>query len=349
MKPQVAHYNKKSAPDKKLKIQAGEKKNDRRNTYYIIGAIFVALLMFSISYLNFLKRPADRDGDFQYVEIKKGSSTYTIGKELQRKKLVRSAVAFYVFAKSSGKGIQAGYYQVSPQMNLSDIIDKFVRGDIDAVQVTVPEGFRALQIAKLLRDEINIDPNAFIASAVGTEGTLFPDTYVFPKKIETAKIVKQMQDNFYSRTQGLNLGDDDLILASIIEREALKDDERPKIAAIYKNRISRSMLLQADPTVRYALDTKIYLKDKSVNFDFWTGITRDDYQNTASPFNTYLQRGLPPAPICNPGLKSIEAALNPAKDFNYLFFFHDREQNIQFSNTYEEHLQKIQEFGVSGS
>lgn len=349
MKPEVARYTKKPKPETSLKVEKKEKgDNPRGNLLVVIGAIAACLLLFGISYLNFLKRPADSGGDFKYFEIKQGTSTFAIGKQLKDEGLISSPFAFYVFSKSTGKAVQAGYYKVSSKMNMGEIINKFINGDVDALSVTIPEGYRVLQIAKLFEEKAEIDANSFVASAIGTEGTLFPDTYVFPNNLEPAKIVRIMRDNYDKRTKGLGVNGDDLIIASIVEREALNDDERARIAAVYQNRVDRGMLLQADPTVQYAIDSSKYLESESVDFDFWAPITKADYQNTVSPFNTYLQKGLPPAPICNPGLKSIQAALNPEKDFGYLFFFHDKDQNIQFSNTYEEHMQKIQEFGVSG-
>ena len=137
-----------------------------------------------------------------------------------------------------------------------------------------------------------------------------------------------------------------MTLASIVEREAKNDDERAKIAAVYQNRANQNMLLQADPTIRYGLDTQTYLKNKSLDFEFWAPLTRADINNLNSPFNTYKQKGYPPAPICNPGIKSIEAAKNPEPNFDYLFFFHDKNGQIHFSKTYEEHLSNIQKFGV---
>lgn len=349
MKTKVTHYSKKTKPDKKLSIETEKKPvfNFGNFHYFIVGLAFF-LILFTVSYFNYLKRPVGGNGEFQYFEIQEGTNTLDIGRQLKQNGLIRSPIAFYIFSKTSGKSVQAGYYKLSSRMNLGEIIEKFIHGEVDAFSVTVPEGYRVLQIAKLLYQEEKIDANDFVASAIGTEGTLFPDTYVFPKNIETAKIVKTMKDNFDKKTEGLNLSEDDLILASIVEREAITDEERPKIAAVYKNRLDKNMLLQADPTVRYALDSQTYLQNKNVDFEFWKPITKADYQNTRSPFNTYIQRGLPPAPICNPGLKSIEAAKNPEPDFGYLFFFHDKDQNIRFSNTYEEHLQQIQEFGVSG-
>jgi len=219
------------------------------------------------------------------------------------------------------------------------------KGEVDAFSLTIPEGYRTLQIAKILSKQEGIDTAKFIESATGKEGTLFPDTYIFPKSYDPSKIVKQMQDNFENRTKDLDVDDDQLIIASIVEREAIADDERPKIAAVYLNRMNKGMLLQADPTIRYGLDSLEYIRTKSVDFEFWKPITKDDISSLSTGFNTYKQKGLPPAPICNPGLKSIEATLKPAADFSdYFYFFHDKDQKIHFSKTYQEHLESLSKY-----
>jgi UPF0755 protein len=231
---------------------------------------------------------------------------------------------------------------------MDEILEKFENGKVDAYSVTIPEGYRVLQIARILEEKGGVDPNKFIEAAIGKEGTLFPDTYVFPLDLPPAKVVELMKEDYEKRTESLKVTPEQLILASIVEREAKTDEERPKIAAVYKNRADQNMLLQADPTVRYALDTQTYLKSKSLNFEFWQAIARSDYQGLNSPFNTYKQKGYPPAPICNPGIKSIEAAINPEPNFDYLYFFHDKNLQIHFSKTLDEHQKLIKEFGLPG-
>jgi len=311
----------------------------------------VLLLLFTSAYANFMKRAVSSDPeDYRYIEIKKGDTTWEIGKELEKEGIIRSALAFFLTSKIEERGnLQTGNYKLSPSMGTDEIVKKIRDGKIDAFTVTIPEGYRVLQIAKLLGEDGKVNVNKFIEAAAGTEGTLFPDTYVFPYDLEASKIIKTLKDNFDKRTKGMNLSSDQLILASIVEREAKDDTERAKIAAVYKNRADDNMLLQADPTVQYAIDTQKYLKSQSIDFAFWQPITKDDYLNTNSAFNTYKNKGYPPAPICNPGLKSIEAALHPEQNFDYLYFFHDRDLNIHFSKTYAEQMQAIQQYGVSGS
>lgn len=349
------NYYKKQEPKKEgqLVVRTTGKKNRSKlakNVLLITGAVVVVFLLLASAYVNFLRRPlTDQSGQFEYFEVKSGQSTRQIGQNLQDKKIIRSGFVFYISVKfGKHKPLQAGYYKLSPSMKLEDIISKIEAGEVDANTIVIPEGYRVLQIAKLIYDKAGVDYHKFIEAATGTEGSLFPDTYMFPTNYEPSKMVREMKDNFEKKTAKLSPSEDQLILASIVEREAKADDERAKIAAAYKKRADNNMLLQADPTVRYGLDSQQYLKDKNLDFTMWKGISRADIQSLNSPFNTYKQKGYPPAPICNPGLKSIEAALNPEKDFDYLYFFHDKDGKIHFSKTYQEHLEAIQKYGVSG-
>lgn len=355
----IERYDKKQESHKsarELEIKTGKDGHPRKRSRInlvvglLIGLLVVGfLIVFSV--VDFARRPvlADTSVDFQYFEVEKGRSIRSVGADLGESGLIRSSFAFYWVAKLEGVSIQAGHYKLSPSMSTDEILQKMASGEIDAFRITIPEGYRALQIAKLLEEKGDINQLKFVDAASGTEGTLFPDTYVISTNTEVTKIVRQMKENFEKRTEKLRPSYEQLILASIIEREAKDDDERTKIAAVYKNRTDNNMLLQADPTVRYALDSQAYLKSHQLNFDFWQPITKPDYQNLSSSFNTYKQKGYPPAPICNPGLKSIEAAVNPAKDFgDYFYFFHDKDGTIRFSKTFSEHQEQIQKYGVSG-
>ncbi|MFH1855367.1 MAG: endolytic transglycosylase MltG [bacterium] len=351
MKTEVERYDKKfPKSDKNLEVKVTKRKGVYfyQNKFFIYPFIGIVVIFFALlSYANFASRPVSQNReDFVYFEVKKGETKNKIAQSLRKKKLIRSSLAFLVSAYTNGDSLQAGHYKISPAMSTNEIIKKIKSGDVDAFTITIPEGFRVLQIAKKLNEIGKIDIDKFIASALGTEGTLFPDTYVVAYGLEEAKIVKMFKDNFIARTSDLRLSEEDLIIASIVEREAITDKERSKIAAVYKNRVENNMLLQADPTVRYGIDTQTYLKKKNLDFDFWQPITRQDINSLISQFNSYVQKGLSPAPICNPGIKSIEAVLQPEKDFDYFYFFHDESKQIHFSKTYQEHLENIQKFGV---
>lgn len=137
-----------------------------------------------------------------------------------------------------------------------------------------------------------------------------------------------MRETFDQKTKKLRITPETVILASIVERESLGDEDRSQIAGVYANRIRQGIRLEADPTIQYARGS-------------WVAITKDHYKSVISPYNTYLNDGWPPGPICSPGLKSLEAAAAPAKH-DYLYFFHAKGQTY-FSKTYAEHAAKVRQ------
>lgn len=234
--------------------------------------------------------------------------------------------------------LQSGEYQLSSSQNLLQIIELLVKGKVIRYRITIPEGFQHRQIARLLADRKIVDYDGFIElikeNTQYKEGYLFPDTYEFPKNFGAENVLKAMQKNFeevvYKQVnpdqqfpEGLNFAQI-IILASIIEKEALGTEDKPRIASVFYNRLSKGMLLQSCATVQYLLNKpQERLREKDLAID--------------SPFNTYLYPGLPPEPICNPGLESIMAAVHPAQE-DYLYFVLGKEGKHIFSKTYQEHL-----------
>jgi len=288
-------------------------------------------------------RPVNQGGEEKLIDIKEGTSTREIGRQLQREGFIRSQLAFYVDVRLHDDILQAGVYRLSPQMSMNDIIVTMVEGKVAEHQVTVPEGWRLLEIAKLLAEKKIIKSEDFLKVAEGKEGYLFPDTYKFPLNVTADDIVEAMRVNFDTRTDDarINLKRTDIILASIIEREAKSDADRVKIAAVYLNRLKVPMRLEADPTVQYAKT----LVNSSIT-DPWPKITTEDYRSVNSPYNTYLNDGLPPGPICNPGLASLRAVLSPAS-IDDLYFFHTSEGETIFSKTLEEHNTKKKQYNLA--
>lgn len=222
------------------------------------------------------------------------------------------------------------------------------------VTVTIPEGWRREQIAVLLEKQGVTNAADFLAATKEDEGTLFPDTYRLFKLTAAKEIRTKMVDNYRAKA-AQNIDDDTLIIASIVEREAKKPEERAGIASVYWNRFHANLGLTADPTVQYGRDTNL-LKERQatkkedkdqndilLNFDFWGPITRGDYQGVDSLYNTYRNAGLPPTPICNPGLASIEAALNPDKSDN-LYFLHTSDGQIIYAKNIDEHNRNKQKY-----
>lgn len=247
------------------------------------------------------------------------------------------------------KSIQAGDFRLSASMTSRRIAEELTHGAID-VWITIPEGLRLEEQAAKIEEKLNFgnsilafDKKEYIKNA--KEGYMFPDTYLIPKDASTTDVINRLSETFAIKTEKLlksknktNLAEDEIIiLASLIEREAKNDDERPVIAGILLNRIKSNLALQVDATVQYA---KGY--DSSQN-TWWPQVSTDDYQKVKSPYNTYLSLGLPPGPICNPGIKSIEAALNPTQT-EYYYYLHDTEGKIHYAETIDEHNENIRNF-----
>lgn len=206
------------------------------------------------------------------------------------------------------------------------------------VSITFQEGLRREEYAAKLASAEICTYEDFLSASAGFEGTLYPETYRFfpgtPAKDVvtklTAQFAKEMAGNIPTREQ--------LILASIIEREATNASEAPAIAGVYANRLRIGMKLDADPTVQYGKDTLAWEGTKLSTFDFWKPILRADYQGVESPYNTYRTASLPPGPISNPSLSSIRAAQSP-QEHSYFYFLH-KDGKLLMSRTLAEHTAK---------
>ena len=281
------------------------------------------------------------------IRIALGTSTKSIAKQLADERIIRSSLLFEVVAYFEGASryLQAGTYELSAAMSPREIIHQLKAGKVVHRHFVVPEGLTVAQIAQLFEDEGFGTAESFNRAARdlqwqkrygievnSLEGYLFPNTYKLVDGIAAAKVIKMMLDEFNrhwtrERTQeaeSINFSPQEIItLASIIEKEAKIDSERPLISAVFHNRLKRGWKLEADPTVLYALgNPPRALTTRDLKFD--------------SSYNTYVNRGLPPAPICNPGLASIIAALRPVES-SHLYFVAIGDGKHYFSNTLAEH------------
>jgi UPF0755 protein len=288
------------------------------------------------------------------VTIERGTSTKKIAESLETNGLIISRWPLLMYTRLSNRTLQAGVYSLSASMTPSEIVNLLAAGTTTEQTLTIPEGWRVEQIADLLAQTGVVEKDDFLTASrydpvrytlpsgisreVGAslEGLLFPDTYRFSYGVSSKEIVATMLDNFRVKTNELTPTDNDLILASIIEREAKTEAERPIIAGVYTNRLKQNIRLQADPTVQYGKDTLAAAASDAETFAWWEPITVEDYQAVKSPFNTYLISGLPEAPIANPGLLSLAAAKQPAPH-DYFYFFHRADGTTVFSKTLEEH------------
>lgn len=287
-------------------------------------------------------RAVDESSQEQKVfVVVKGQATDKILQKLKENGLIRSKLAAktYLYLNKELGELQAGTFKLSPTMLVSEIIDSLKNGTFD-VWVTIPEGWRAEQIVdELIVNEL-IDEsertNAY-KRLQKNEGKLFPDTYLFAKDSNLETMEQKMLGNFEIKTKGLNITNQDLILASLVEREAKDDKDRQMIAGVIENRLKIGMPLQVDATLQYVMDNK-----RQIGAQWWQTVAVTD-KKVKSPFNTYLNTGLPPAPICNPGLSSIKAALNPAES-DYLYYLSEDNGTTHYAKTLAEHQENIKKY-----
>jgi len=291
----------------------------------LIGLIIFLILLFLVNFFISLNRKASKE---IFFTVKQGQGTREISKSLKQEGLIASPFYFNCYIYLNGWTLKNGVYKIGPQMKTKEVAEMISEGKVAANQITIIEGWRVSEIDEYLAGKKIIVKGELLKIASVDEGYLFPDTYQLPLTVNASDIRQIMVENYKTKIKGLNVTDDNLILASIVEREANRDIDRAKIAGVYLNRLKIGMKLDADPTIQYAKGS-------------WKPITRNDYANFKSPYNTYLNKGLPPTPICNPGLKSIEAVINPEKH-DYLFFFTAKDGKTIFSKTLEEHNLNLQ-------
>ncbi|MBI2622374.1 endolytic transglycosylase MltG [Candidatus Microgenomates bacterium] len=279
----------------------------------------------------------------QIFVVQKGEGLRSIARHLKEEKLIRDPIVFFLLVKKLGidNNIQAGDFRLSPSMTAQQIATELTHGTLD-VWVTIPEGLRSEEIAEILKNKLSTYQSAWILELKKHEGYLFPDTYLIPKDADISLIIQIMRNNFDQKWQTLGLQEKQtaltaseiVILASLVEREAKFTEDRPLVASVLSNRLKIDMPLQADATVQYAIG--------KINGSWWKHPTPEDLKIN-SPFNTYKNYGLPPAPIANPGLDTLKAAVSPAKT-RYFYYLSDKEGRMHYAETLEEHNTNIEKY-----
>ncbi len=335
------------------------KQKGRARRLWLAAAVVLAVLILAgagaVAYLLALQ-PVTLEGPAQseIVQIEPGLGVLGIGQVLEEKGLIRHVWAFVAqaYLSRAARGLQAGYYQLSSDMSTAEIVTALAKGESAMRKVTFPEGYGLDEISALLEKEQVCERPSFLGAAsdqavnqvlgvtlpakAGTaEGYLFPDTYFFAVGEDPVRVVQTMVSQFKikfydpiwlpaaARRPWGSLHQV-VTLASLVEKEARADEERALIAGVLLKRLRQNMLLQCDATVQYALGQhkpRLTLEDLKVD----------------SPYNTYKYPGLPPGPICCPGLPSLQAALYPQQT-DYLFYVAKPDGTHVFSRTYEEHL-----------
>lgn len=330
------------------------------NRRIVFGCLGVLVLLIGIAAGGFLtfregakaKQVGGTAAPVRFTVVQ-GATVSQVGEALEQQGVIRSASYFRWMGRESK--LKPGVYKVSANQTPAEMLERFVNGKVDTTKVTFPEGFTVRQMAaRLKKNGVITDDTSFLTmvreqgTKVGgrafpddLEGYLFPDTYQFPWGSSPQEVAGLMAGNFRERViDGLEKEQkesghslkDVIIVASMIEREAEVEEDRPHIAAVIYNRLKKGMPLQIDATIQYARGQH---KERLMNSDL----------EIASPYNTYKNSGLPPGPICCPGLPSIEAALKPSTSDD-LFYVDSGEGTGHhlFAKTYAEHLKNVSIF-----
>jgi UPF0755 protein len=302
--------------------------------------------VFYLYYTTALNRPAQCDTEKVFV-IEKGESAASIAQRLYDAELVNSKLLFnfYVVANNLQSKLQAGTYTIPAGCSVERLSELFQQGRSD-IKVTFLEGWRVEEVAQEASLKFsNVTYQRFVDMAKDYEGQLFPDTYEFSVDADEGTIIDTMRSNFVTRTQdsttdaalakaGLSK-EQVLILASIVEREVITENDRKIVAGILIKRLKEGMTLGADATTQYAVAPK--------GGDWWPkGLTVDDLSNQ-SPYNTRKVGGLPPGPICSPGLVSIKSVIE-SLNTEYYYYLTDSQGISHFAATLEEHNRNISKY-----
>ena len=326
------------------------------STYYLLLASGMIAMVAGI---NLLTKPAADSQKETIFVIKEGESFRKIAEGLEKAGLLRSRYLIYPLAwiNMEMSSLRAGKYRLNSSMKPDEILKCLVEGRVITKLITIPEGYNIYQIARIVERSGFDKKEGFLGAArdpgflksIGikhdsAEGYLFPDSYLFEEETDSREIITVMSRRFFSiwkennfseraKDMGLNMFKT-IILASIVEKEAMVDEEKPVIASVFLNRIRKKMPLQADPTVKYGIIVERQVNRKRLR-------TRDLRHLT--PYNTYRIKGLPAGPISNPGLVSIKAVLFPAET-DYLFFVSMNNGRHKFSVKLREHNKAVQKY-----
>lgn len=316
-----------------------KRKNPLRRFVWLI--IFLAVTAGSLDlYWKHLLSPINSTASPETFVITSGEPTTKISQDLEEKGFIRSSDAFNILVKRTGMAgkIQAGNFKISASMSARQILDALSSGGVADHSVTLLEGWRVEEMAAKLNKELGVGNEEFLKAA--KEGYMFPDTYSFKPDAGPSDIAKIMRSNFdrkytadlQNKIHKLGLtSEQGVILASIVEREARSDGVRQKVAGILLKRLKIGMGLNADATIQYALGYQPAEKS------WWKRYLTADDLKIDSPYNTYLNAGLPPTPICNPSLSSLEAVANADPSIPYLYYYHDSRGNSYYAKTLDEH------------
>lgn len=312
-----------------------------RRLVFLFVAIAIIVIGSLIWWNNGLKPVNPADSSSKIFIVAPGTNVREIGNNLKEEGLIRDPVIFFLYVKKErlDTKLQAGDFRLSPNMSVATIIEQLQSGSLD-IWVTIPEGLRAEEVAEILSEKMPQYDDTWEATLIENEGYLFPDTYLIPRDATAERVVEIMRGTFFAKVAELGLTESSgnlnrvVTMASLIERESRIDEEKPMIASVIQNRIDDGMPLDIDATLQYIVGEK--------NGKWWSVPTGEE-KSIDSLYNTYRYVGLPPGPICNPGIGAIRAALNPASS-EYYFYIHDPSGQVHFAKTNSEHNANVSKY-----
>lgn len=335
-----------------------------KKIWRVVFIVFTTLLVLTIGggiCLYTLVQPVNpaTQQQIKFV-IPKGQPIIKIANNLKEKNLIKHPLVFRLVVKKQGleNKIQAGSFDLSTNMNVWQIAKILTQGTND-IWLTIPEGWRREEIAESITklDLQDYNKDDFLNLSAGFEGQLFPDSYLIPKMMSTQALFNLLTNTFEKKINNLETEINQaknnsllskaeidptqdfmpiLVMASILEREAKGFEQMQTVSGVLWNRMIINMSLQVDASLQYIKGFN------EVADDWWVPPLAVDKQ-IESPFNTYLNVGLPPKPICNPGLDAIKAALTP-KETDYLYYLHDRQGKIHFASNLNEHNNNVNKY-----
>jgi UPF0755 protein len=304
---------------------------------------------------NYFYAPMRQPGREKIIRIRSGWSFDRVAEYLLQERIIQSKLSFKLLARltDTSSSVKAGEYRINTSWSRMQLLSHLNQGDVRLHRLQIPEGLAWWETARLVAESGLADYRDFAAQVRNqelldkygipgktAEGFLFPETYYFSKREDGSakRIVEKMLQQFWEKTEEKlwpkgRPGDDRLsrlvTLASLVEKETSVPEERPVVAGVFQNRLQRGMRLQCDPTVIYGLGR-----------DFDGNLRTEDLRDSNNPYNTYRHSGLPPTPICSPGLASLQAAANPA-EHDYLYFVATENGTHVFSRTLREHNRAV--------
>lgn len=318
--------------------------------FALITVIALAVYI-KVDYGKALDTPNSEDTSKVTLEIKSGETTEDILNSLVEKGLLKENwvkyTKIYLQLKDLSSSLQAGTYTLPKNLSIKELMETLQSGRDPDIWVTIPEGLRKDEVADKLGEEIpsfsketflSLTTNPDFINTLGLtvelsnlEGYLFPDKYAFSPEVTEEEVIEKMIDNFKTKV-GTEDSYEDIIFASIVEREGLDNTDRPIIAGIVMKRYDEGWKLGLSTTVLYYYKT----------WDEET-LTTEDLEDTGNPYNTYALAGLPPTPICNPGLESINAVRNPVES-EYYYFIRGNDNVTHYGVTHQDHVENIENY-----